>query len=175
MALDDLFGGDDVPPGDKLLYLISHNTNHGFVDGRKKLTKLAFFTEFLNVDENVLTTNQYIGDFDFIIYKYGPFSHDLMDEFENLKKNNLIRENQSSYTYDIRLTDEGKERLEDIEGDMDEDEINQIERISSHFSNKDGSELENISLEYLGITKEDKDNYIGMPVDVLLSESSFGA
>lgn len=176
MNLEDLFSGDgDISTSDKLLYIISKNSDEGVLDGRKKLTKLVFFTEFLDIDQDRLSTSKKLGDFDFIIYKYGPFSHDLMDDFDNLKDEGFIQENQSSYTYDIHLTEKGEGRLEEIMGELDEDELDQIRKVSDHFADLDGGTLENLSLEYLGITKEEKQNYIGMPIDVILSETTFGS
>lgn len=162
----------DVSDSDKLLYLIGSSSTDDILHGRKKLTKLAFFTEHWIPEEDLLSDRQRIGVFDFIIYKYGPFSREMMDLFDDLKQENLIEESRHPMGgSEIRTTEEGKEKFNQIDRNLPKSETSQISRVTAKFGDKRGGELENLSLEYLGISQEEKHEYMGMPVDVVISEN----
>lgn len=155
---------------EKLLSLIGNCIQNGNVNGRKKLMKLVFFMEYLDFNENRLSTDVGWDDFDFIIYSYGPFSHDVMDEFDKLKEKKWIKEKREFMGYEIELTEEGEEKLESISNKIDEEETKRLQELCERFSKKKGGSLERKSLEYLGITKEEKKNFMGTPVEVIISE-----
>ncbi|MFB6216310.1 MAG: type II toxin-antitoxin system antitoxin SocA domain-containing protein [Candidatus Aenigmatarchaeota archaeon] len=155
---------------EKLLGLIGNCIQNGNVNGRKKLMKLVFFMEYLDFEENRLSTDTGWGDFDFIIYSYGPFSHDVMDDFDELKEKEWIEEKRDFMGYSIELTEDGRKKLDSLEDKLEEDEIERLDKLCDRFSNKNGGSLERKSLEYLGITKEEKSDFMGTPVEVIISE-----
>lgn len=173
MVLNKLLGENEASKAEKLLYLISSNSTDGVLKGRKKLTKLAFFAEYWIPEEDMLNPNEQFGEFNFMIYKFGPFSKELFKAFDELKDEGLVEETRKPRGNSvIRLTPEGKEHVESIESKLTREERNQITAVREKFGNKPGHELESTSLEYLGIDESGKEDYVGMPVSVLISERS---
>lgn len=162
----------DLSDSDKLLYLIRKSSSGGTLQGRKKLTKLVFFAEHWVPDEDLLSDRQTLGSFDFIIYKYGPFSRDLMDVFDELKDRGLIRERRNpTGESEIEITEHGGSELNNIEEEISDQDRRQILEVVDNFGYKTGGILERQSLRYLGITPEEKSEYMGMPVDVIIAEN----
>ena len=173
MVLDRIRGEKGVSEGDKLLYLICHNSTDGVLRGRKKLTKLAFFAEHWLPEEDILDPNEQFGGFNFIIYKFGPFSKELFKSFDTLKDDGFVKEiRQPRGNSEIAVTDQGKERVAAIESQLHRDERSQITAISQEMADKPGHTLEEMSLDYLGISKSEKQEYMGVPVSVLISEQN---
>jgi uncharacterized protein YwgA len=149
----------------KLLYLLSECSNSsGKIFGRKKLMKLAFFAEYFDDEEGELVSRPKLGEFPFSIYKFGPFSVDVMDTFDDLKEDGLLYEDDDRMQHLIRLTEGGERIADDVEDGLSDEEIVQIQRISSEFGELSGSELEDLSLDELGIEPRQKDDYRGMDV-----------
>lgn len=168
MVLDVLKTIDDE---DRLLALIEQGSDSdGAVFGRKKLIKLVFFAKYLDLDKNRLTPDSKFGDFDFIIYNYGPFSYDVMNSFDELKEEGLIKEERGRMGYNIKLTEKGEEKAKKAEKKMEKEELNRIRRIAEEFADYNGGSLERKSLKYLEITKDDKDDLAGTPVEVVITE-----
>lgn len=157
---------------DRLLALIEQGSDaDGRVFGRKKLIKLAFFAKYLDLDEDRLTTSSKFGDFNFIIYDYGPFSFDVMNEFDKLKEEDLVQEKKGPLGYTIRLTERGKTRANKIENKLEE-ENERLDKIADDFAELNGGQLEDMSLEYLGIDKDDKPRLSGTPVEAVITGES---
>ncbi|MFW6436792.1 MAG: type II toxin-antitoxin system antitoxin SocA domain-containing protein [Halococcoides sp.] len=170
MVLDSL---REASKEEKLLYLISSTSTNGVLKGRKKLTKLAFFAEYWLPNEEMLNPNEQFGGFNFIIYKFGPFSKDLFREFDELKDDGLVEETRRPRGNSIiELTKKGETQAEKIKSKLDREERCQIEAVSEEFGDKSGHVLEEKSLNCLGIEKSEKDDYMGMPVSVIISEDS---
>jgi len=138
--------------------------------GRMKLMKLVFFSEYWEDSRDHLTPRNSLGGFgDFKIYKYGPFSEKLLHTFDSLKNRNLITEQEQMYgPTRITLTDEGRELAEEVRESLSTKEDKQMRDVITNFGDKDGNELEEKSLEYLGITREQKQNHQGEPVESLI-------
>jgi len=139
--------------------------------GRMKLMKLVFFSEYWQGDEGQLTPEKQFGGFDdFKIYKYGPFSEKLLHTFDSLKNHNLVTEQEQMYgPTQINLTENGHRIAEDVRKRFSSDEERQLHQITSTFGDKDGNELEDESLERLGITREEKSNHQGRSVEALIA------
>lgn len=173
MVLDKSPVNDVASDEDKLLYLINSNSTDGILYGRKKLTKLGFFAEHWLPEEDLLTSRQKLGNFNFTIYKYGPFSKQLFRTFDRLKDDSLIIERrQPRGNSQIEVTEKGRDYLQYIDEFLTHDEKEQIRRVGERLSDKPGYELEKMSLEYLGIKESEKQNYMGTSVDTLISEAS---
>lgn len=155
---------------DYLLYSIDGFSSSSGIRGRKKLMKLMFFLEHLNLEENELTPDRQYSKNEFIIYDYGPFSFDVMNGMEGLKTDGKISEEIRTKPYIINLTEKGRRRSEKIGEKISNDKIQRIQRIKEKFGNEPGWKLEQLSLEYLGIDEEEKTLRKGIPVRVLISE-----
>lgn len=157
---------------ERLLKVIESSCENDSLIGRKKLMKLMFFIKYFDFEKKSLETGINFGDFNFIIYNYGPFSLEVMNKFDELKKEGLIKETKFVSTgHKIELTKKGKEKLKEIEEKMSGSELSRIKQVSQEFGSMSGRELEKKSLEYLNITQEDKPELIGTPVEVVISEN----
>lgn len=175
MVLEKLLGEAEASKAEKLLCLISSNSTGGVLKGRKKLTKLAFFAEYWIPDEEegMLNPNEQFGGFSFIIYKFGPFSKELFEAFDELKDEGFVEETRKPRKNSvIQLTPRGEKYAEKVGGKLNAEEQSQIKAVSEQLGNKPGHELEEKSLDYLGINKSEKEDYMGMPVSVIVSEGS---
>lgn len=173
MVLDRLRNSKGANREEKLLYLIGKNGTDGTLYGRKKLTKLLFFAEHWLPAEDRLSPDELFGSFNFIIYKHGPFSKELFKAFDNLKDDGLLDElRQPRAPTRIRLTEDGQRKLEAIEDALTRDERTQVRAVSENFSEMSGNELEEMSLDYLALEKDEKREYMGMPVSAIISEQS---
>lgn len=155
-------------PESQLLALLSECS--GSVDGRKKLMKLLFFSEYYDPETDRLQPDEQLGGFtDFTIYKYGPFSRKVMDAFDELKKRGLVEE-ETTLTFSgnrkkkIRLTDEGHRKVQDFDRDR-----KIISVVADKLGDENGAELEGISLSMLGIEREEKEEYRNTPVSDIIA------
>lgn len=163
-------GSSLAEPTGQLLVLLSESASSGPLDGRKKLMKLGFLAEHLDPENGRLDTPQRLGSFEFVIYKYGPFSRDLLDAFDTLRDRGLVEERVTEYEHEVDITDRGSAMAEGISGQLDDEVRAQIDRITAEYGDKPGSVLENESLELLGISREERSEYQGQPVDVVITE-----
>jgi uncharacterized protein YwgA len=143
----------------------------GTVEGRTKLMKLIFFSEYYDPESDSLQPEERMGVFDdFIIYNHGPFSRDLMDVFDSLKEEGLIEE-ETELTFRgnrrkvIHLTDEGWDEVEEMDS-----EEGVISDICKTFGKESASTLEDLCLEMLGLNCEEKDQYRFTPVSKIIAE-----
>lgn len=166
------FFGKDLQKEDYLLYSIKHFSRESGIKGRKKLMKLMFFLEHLNLEQDELVPDRCYGKNEFIIYNYGPFSFDVMNNIEKLKGENKVTEKQGIKPFVISLTKEGKDKAKKIGEKLSKEKIQRVEKIKERFISKPGWKLEKESLEYLGITEEDKNSLKGTPVRVVISEKN---
>jgi DNA-binding PadR family transcriptional regulator len=167
---------DDIPlmgksldiPESRLLELIASSS--GRVEGRTKLMKLAFFSEYYDPDTDSLQPDERVGSFkDFFIYDHGPFSKDVMEAFSSLKDDGLIEE-ETELTFAnnrrkvIHLTDEGRELADSFDTPT-----NPIRQAVSQFGDMSASDLESESLDRLGISRKMKSRYKHRDVSSLIS------
>jgi len=162
-------GGMSKEPSDILLFSISFLSRDGIIQGRKKLMKLMFLLEHLDIKRKKLVPDKMFTGNNFIIYKYGPFSFQVMDDLDKLKKDGCITEENSAGEIKIKITESGKEKIQNI--DIGEGKIERLEMIKNNYCNMTGKQLEDLSLKLLGIKKEDKEKIIGIPVTLFLSEN----
>lgn len=169
--LKNIFGGlNSIEKG--LLSSIQNLSVNGEIQGRKKLMKLMFFLEHYDFNLNSLTPEHKFCSNDFMIYKYGPFSFDVMNTLEHLEDDGYIEEKNIGYPnpISIKLTEKGKVELEKNKPNLNDIQKNQLSMVKRYFSSKSGYDLEIQSLKELNISKEEKNEYIGLPISVLLSE-----
>lgn len=157
-----------VSETDKLLYLLEKSSRDGRLAGRKKLMKLAFFAEYFDPESDTLVPNQRYVPFDFTIFKYGPFSKDVMNAFDSLKHSGLVEEDSDRMQHLIEITDMGSERSEEVGRRLTPEEREHIEEIVKKFGGHSGGFLENMSLDYLGISKKEKEKFRGTSVEELI-------
>lgn len=168
MVRNELSDGE-VSARDKLLHLISVNSTDSKFFGRTKLTKLGFFAEYWDPEQDVLEPRQQLGDFQYVIYKYGPFSKELFDKFDNLKTSDLLEESRQPIGgAEISVTERGQKRAKQIREQLNESDIGQIHAVSETFGDRNGGELEELSLEYLNIDKHDKEKHQSEKVENLI-------
>lgn len=154
---------------DKLLYVVGSMK----IDGRLKLMKMMFFLEHLDVKMDKLLPDTMFSKNEFVVYKYGPFSFDVVRQIQELKESGLITETLGDEGHIVPiLTDKGKMRFEEVKKELSTDNIDRVNTIKQRFDKFSGGELATKSLEYLGIKKSDKERYLGVPVSVIVSERS---
>ena len=141
----------------QLLRLVAASS--GPVRGRTKLMKLGFFGEFYRPDDDELHPTERVGAFDdYVIYDHGPFSRDLMEAFDELKRRGLLTE-EAALTFmgnrrsDVSLTEDG----ERVGARLDDDE--RTEQIVTAFDDYSATDAEEESLERLEIERHEKDDY----------------
>lgn len=156
---------------DLLLYLISTaGEDEDKLIGRKKLMKLVFFAEHFDPDSGSLRPKSKLDRFTFEIYKYGPFSTDVMDTFDDLEEQGLVDERDDFYLHNIiTITDSGGEYLQSLKKALPSDIQTHLDIISEKFGHKSGKELENQALTMLGIEKSEKDRYRGIPIENIIN------
>lgn len=157
---------------DKLLYLLDLSSDSHRIVGRKKLMKLAFFLEHYDPNSDQLVSEPQVGEYDFEIFKYGPFSKEVLDDLDDLKRQDSLRENSSRMQYLIDVTPDGNHKTNQLERELSPSEKEQMEKIAEKFSSQTGSELESLSLELLGISKREKDQYRGMSISSIVDGAS---
>jgi len=133
-----------------LLYLIGRLDE--LVEGRKKLMKLMFLVEHYDTENRKLTRKQFLGN-NFIIYHYGVFSFDVMDDYISLITRNIISEDP------IKAN---------IEVDVDEEIRSKVDEIVSKYGEKHGFELEEGTLEMLSLSKKSKTDFFGKDIKEII-------
>lgn len=154
---DDLpFFGQSLDESESYLLELISNCS-GRVEGRTKLMKLVFFSEYYDTENDSLQDEEQMGLFDdFIIYNHGPFSRDLMNVFDSLKEEGLVEE-ETELTFKgnrrkvIHLTEDGEKKVDSGN--------NRVSSITDDFGNMSASKLEELSLNFLDISREEKEQY----------------
>jgi hypothetical protein len=123
-----------------ILYLIDRLGDH--VGGRKKLVKLMFLIEHYDPDLGKLTKEQFLGN-DFIIYRYGVFSSEVMEDYLELNRMDIVQD------YPIEL-------LKNPSSNLDERTKSRVDSIVDLFKEREAYSLENFTLKLLGLNKETK-------------------
>ena len=132
-----------------LYYLIHRLKKSGLLEGRKKIMKLMFFIEHFDLGKGKLSKNRFVGN-DFIIYHYGVFSFNVMEDYLSLLKRGIISENPIT--------------LKRIEVCLSEDKKDKVKGIIEKFGERTASDLENLSLELLGLSRDTKKEHLGESV-----------
>lgn len=155
-----------------LLYLISRSGEQPErLVGRKKLMKLAFFGEHFDPESGSLTPKPQLGEFDFEIYKYGPFSKDVLNAYDELESTGYIEENDQNYFHTIIELREGRtDSVDCLIEEFDPETRKQLEAVVNHFGEDSGSTLESTSLEMLNIDKSEKNRFRGIPMNKLIQD-----
>ena len=161
--------------------------------GRKKLQKLLFLIEHLDVSSEKLSTSTGLTGYKFIIWLYGPFSPDIYKDVEDLVLEGYIKEevigsDSEIEVNNIRLTlydDDGSSKVMYIyrpswklryklllrhEDVLNKEERKKIDHIIKKYGGMSASELEQKVLELLNLTPEKKKKYMGKSVDEYLRE-----
>ena len=138
-----------------ILYLIKKLGR--LMEGRKKLMKLMFLIEYYDPELGKLKREPLLGN-EFIIYHYGVFSFDVMDEYISLVSRKIISEYPMKIIHNIDLED------------LEEDIKLRVDSIISLFGNKYASDLEEETLKMLGLSKEMKVKFFGMNVNEIIRE-----
>jgi hypothetical protein len=144
-----------------IVYLISRLRER--VVGRTKLMKLMFLIEHYDPDTKRLSKEQFLGN-DFIIYHYGVFSPDVMEDYSELSKTGILDDDY--YPPTIKLLKE-----ESISPDLSDTTISRIDRILDEFKEKEGYELDSLTLKLLGLTKKTKTEHFEESVIPLIIKS----
>lgn len=133
---------------DVLLYLISKLK---FPEGRKKVMKLMFLVNHFDVSKNLLVKTPFLGE-EFIVYHYGVFSFDVMNNFLDLSNENRIK---GDFPIEIKTLEIPRLSLEIKE---------KVDLIVDRFGDENGKNLELNTLNMLGLNLETKKKHFGEPV-----------
>lgn len=126
-----------------ILYLIKRLGTG--IEGRKKLMKLMFLVEHFDPHCQKLTEKQFLGN-NFIIYRYGVFSREVMKDYLKLGKMNILDD------YPITI-------LEHVPLDLEGNVKFRIDQIIRQFGKDESSKLEWSTLDLLGLDKSTKMKY----------------
>jgi len=136
-----------------LHYLISHLNDNS--EGRKKVMKLMFLVNHFDLNQNKVIKNPLLNE-NFIIYHYGVFSFDVMNDFLELSNEGKIEGNipiKSRVEEKFELPLEIKEK---------------VDSIISRFGDQTGKNLELNTLSFLGLDLESKREHFGENVSNLM-------
>jgi uncharacterized protein YwgA len=130
-----------------LLALIDELRSKGSWCGETHLQKATYFLqELLRVPT----------DFDFILYKHGPFSFELRDELTSMRADGLLElEPAPPYGPTLMVTESGKVLLSEYPRTLDKYE-DAISFVSEHLAEKNVAQLERLATA-LFVTLEDQD------------------
>ena len=116
--------------------LVDRMVKHGGWCGETHIQKSIYFLKAL--------TGVPI-DYEFIIYKHGPYSFDLHDELVGMKANGFLKtEPQGPYGPSFQLGDFGRSITSQFPKTLKQYD-NQIEFVAEEFSNKGVAELERLA------------------------------
>ena len=132
----------------------------GEVAGRKKLMKLMFLVEHYDPYIPTLTKKGML-DNTFIIYDYGVFSFEVMRDYTDLIKKNLLIERRVSQTENRICINRSKQTPTT---DLDETITSRVDKIALDFGARRPRELEISTLKVLGISEKNKAKYFGQEV-----------
>jgi len=93
-----------------------------------------------------------------------------MNSFDKLKGEGFVREKRRLTGCKIKITEKGQKKIKSINKNISERKKQRIKNISEKFGGKTGKELEKSSLDYLNISPEKKEEFIGNPVEVIITE-----
>jgi len=153
-----------------LLYVVkrlSEQLERPYFEGRKKLMKIMFLVEHFNPQKKTLHKNNLLGN-KFVICHYGPFSFDVRDSFDGLKKEGMVIEEPYMIPYKIGISNVGIKYLSENEKHIPKEIKERIEKIIDQFGLKDGNTLEKQSLKLLKISSEDKKELWGEDIKDLV-------
>lgn len=103
--------------------------------GETHIQKATYFLQKLTMVET---------DFDYVLYKHGPFSFDLRDELSSLTANRLVEWlPQSPYGSKCNVTSNGKE-LKSVLSELVNEYDSAIEFVSEHLAKENVAELERL-------------------------------
>lgn len=125
-------------------------------EGRKKLMKLLFLVEHFDPTKERLIKKGLLGN-DFIIYRYGVFSFDVMGDYTSLINRGLI----------------GEQPIKMLEGTpipLDESLKSRIDDIVYKFGGYSSYHLEISTLEMLKLNKQTKLKHQGEDVSDFIEE-----
>ena len=142
-----------------IIYFLNRTKN---MDGRLKLMKLMFLLDHYDTDEKKITCNKTIGN-QWVIYHRGPFSFEVYNKILDMINDGSIVEENGSVKCEIKL--------DKIENKIPDDVKTKLDKIIRVFGSMSGTELENKSLNFLNIKKDQKSTYMGIPIEVILSEN----
>jgi len=134
---------------DVLLYLISKLDSRS--EGRKKIMKMMFLVNHFDISKNSLVKTPFLKE-DFIIYHYGVFSFEVMDNFLDLSNENKIDGN-----FPIKIKSLG---IPNLSNPIKE----KVDLIINKFGNDNGKKLELDTLKLLNLDLETKRKHFGEPV-----------
>jgi hypothetical protein len=130
------------------------------IEGRTKLMKLMFLIEHYNPESKEPTRKGFLGN-KFIIYHYGVFSRDVMNDYLRL--------------YNMKVLDERGTRpillQYEKSPDLDDKTKSRVDFIINKFGNYEGSLLVHCTLKLLGLTKETKDDHFEESVIPLIKDN----
>jgi hypothetical protein len=132
-----------------ILYII--DKLGGSVEGRKKLMKLMFLIEHWDPVKRELTREGTLKN-EFLIYYYGVFSFEVMENFIR-----LVQEGKIEDGFPIKLKNK-------VEIKIDENLKERVDKVLEQFKNKSGYELEIETLKMLKIQPFEKGKYFGKSV-----------
>ena len=132
-----------------LLYLISRLGSKS--EGRKKIMKMMFLLNHFDVDKNSLVKTPLLKE-DFIIYHYGVFSFDVMNNFLDLSNEGKVK---GDFPVDIKTSEVPNIPLRIKE---------KVDLIVNQFGNDNGKNLELNTLSMLGLDLDSKRKYFGESV-----------
>jgi len=134
---------------DVLLYLISKLGSHS--EGRKKIMKMMFLINHFDVSKNSLVKTPLLKE-NFIIYHYGVFSFDVMNNFLDLSNGGKI---QGDFPVKVKTSE-----IPLLSQKVEE----RIDSIIEKFGDYSGKKLELDTLKLLGLNLETKREHFGEPV-----------
>ncbi len=134
--------------GQEIMIMIIENLRES-TEGRKKLMKLMFLLQHYDLENDKLVKEGFL-DNEFIIYRYGVFSFDVMNDYIELVNEKIIFERPM--------------RIVDREFKLEESTLNRIICILERFGQKHGFELEKDTLKMLGLDLDTKKKYFGESV-----------
>jgi hypothetical protein len=147
----------------------------GEVAGRKKLVKLMFLIEHYDPVNHALVKKGLL-DNTFIIYQYGVFSFEVMRDYTNLTRRNVLIERPTSQTQN-RICINPAKRIPIV--GLNEIIKSRVDRIAFDFGQCSPRDLEILTLEMLHIPIEDKAKYfgeeVGQQIDAMIANKPVSA
>ena len=177
-----------------LLYLIRrYYSQYKKLYGRKKIQKLLFLIEHLDLKRNAIVSSTGLTGYRFKIWLYGPFSEEIYQDLEKLVEKKLIVEEVISSDSRVKVNeadvllplyeDDGTPKVIYVyyprryfhlslreKSDIDNKTKEKINVIITKFGHYTPTELEEKVLEYLGLTPDKKLKYMGMYIDDYLKK-----
>ncbi len=134
---------------DVLLYLISKLDSRS--EGRKKIMKMMFLVNHFDISKDSLVKTPFLKE-DFIIYHYGVFSFEVMNNFLDLSKGNKI---QGDFPVKVKTS-----KIPVLPPKVEE----KVGLIIDKFGKDSGQKLELDTLKLLNLNLETKRDHFGEPV-----------